>query len=86
MASGLELTDLVEQWMEEAISDIEDGPRREQRNVLLRERENRDYSFVDWLYGPTALFPEDEPPMFEPIPLGSVQAGAHLPRHAPARP
>ncbi|MFI2229909.1 FAD-dependent oxidoreductase [Nocardia testacea] len=49
-----------------------DGVRRAQRNVLLREREVRDYAFTDWIYGPTALFPEDEPPMFEPIPLDSA--------------
>ncbi|WP_039829120.1 FAD-dependent oxidoreductase [Nocardia testacea] len=48
-----------------------DGVRRAQRNVLLRERSIDDYSFTDWIYGPTALFPEDEPPMFEPIPLDS---------------
>jgi salicylate hydroxylase len=51
-----------------------DGAQREQRNVLLRERKMYDYSFVDWLYGPTALFPRDEPPMFEPIPLGYASA------------
>ena len=27
-------------------------------------RDVNDYSFVDWLYGPTALTPEQEPPMF----------------------
>jgi salicylate hydroxylase len=46
-----------------------DGIARERRNVLLRERETRDYSFIDWLYGPTALFPREVPPMFEPIPV-----------------
>ncbi|MGW5382283.1 FAD-dependent oxidoreductase [Nocardia sp. NPDC003963] len=50
-----------------------DGIRRAQRNVLLREREVADYSFTDWVYGPTALFPEDEPAMFEPIPLASAE-------------
>ncbi|MGW5749825.1 FAD-dependent oxidoreductase [Nocardia rhamnosiphila] len=49
-----------------------DGIRRAQRNVLLRERAVGDYSFTDWVYGPTALFPADEPPMFEPIPLASA--------------
>ena len=49
-----------------------EGAAREQRNALLRERSARDYSFVDWLYGPTALFPVDEPPMFEPIPLDAA--------------
>ena len=49
---------------------------REQRNALLRARHTDDYSFVDWLYGPTALFPADEPPMFEPIPLASAEVPA----------
>lgn len=49
-----------------------DGIRRARRNVLLRERAVGDYSFTDWIYGPTALFPADEPPMFEPIPLDSA--------------
>ncbi|WP_433490001.1 FAD-dependent oxidoreductase [Nocardia grenadensis] len=49
-----------------------DGIRRAQRNVLLRERAVGDYSFTDWIYGPTALFPADEPPMFEPIPLDAA--------------
>ncbi|WP_063064259.1 FAD-dependent oxidoreductase [Nocardia violaceofusca] len=46
-----------------------DGRPREQRNVLLRARETGDYSFTDWIYGPTALVPGDEPAMFTPIPL-----------------
>lgn len=53
-----------------------DGVAREQRNALLRARHTDDYSFVDWLYGPTALFPADEPPMFEPIPLASAEVPA----------
>ncbi|MFF4575331.1 FAD-dependent monooxygenase [Streptomyces sp. NPDC001410] len=55
-----------------------DGVAREQRNVLLRARDTYDYSFVDWLYGPTALFPEDEPAMFTPIPLSSATAEPEL--------
>ncbi|WP_412517195.1 FAD-dependent monooxygenase [Actinomadura madurae] len=53
-----------------------DGTPRERRNVLLRERDTYDYSFVDWLYGPTALEPSDEPPMFTPVPLSSARPGA----------
>jgi salicylate hydroxylase len=34
---------------------------------VLRERDIYDYSFIDWLYGPTALTPEQEAPMFTPI-------------------
>ncbi|MER7930748.1 hypothetical protein ABTY96_47920 [Streptomyces sp. NPDC096057] len=47
-------------------------PARTQRNVLLRRRDTYDYSFVDWIYGPTALFPQDEADMFTSVPLDSV--------------
>ncbi|MBW8484118.1 FAD-dependent monooxygenase [Actinomadura sp. PM05-2] len=53
-----------------------DGLPRRQRNVLLRERDTYDYAFVDWLYGPTALDPADEPPMFAPVPLASARTDA----------
>lgn len=36
------------------------------RNEVLRERPVDDYSYVDWLYGPTALTPEEEAEMFVP--------------------
>jgi 3-hydroxybenzoate 6-monooxygenase len=49
-----------------------DGLRREQRNTILRARDVRDYSFTDWLYGPTALTPDAEPAPFRPIPLDSA--------------
>ncbi|MGI5289051.1 FAD-dependent oxidoreductase [Nonomuraea polychroma] len=41
-----------------------DGEKREWRNVVLRDRDVYDYSYVDWLFGPTALTPEQLPPMF----------------------
>ncbi|WP_069869526.1 FAD-dependent oxidoreductase [Streptomyces malaysiensis] len=46
-----------------------DGPARRRRNALLRARDTYDYAFVDWLYGPTALFASDEPEMFRAMPL-----------------
>ncbi|MEV5986518.1 FAD-dependent monooxygenase [Streptomyces sp. NPDC052051] len=49
-----------------------EGLLRLQRNAVLRERDIYDYSFIDWIYGPTALLPEQEPEMFRPIPLNSV--------------
>ncbi len=51
-----------------------DGLAREQRNDLLRSRDTHDYTFVDWLYGPTALYPSHEPEMYEPIALWSGPA------------
>jgi salicylate hydroxylase len=48
------------------------GVAREQRNTVLRGRDTYDYSFVDWLYGPTALTPDQEPAMFTPIPLSAA--------------
>ncbi|WP_214106159.1 FAD-dependent oxidoreductase [Acrocarpospora catenulata] len=52
------------------------GVKREQRNAVLRARDTYDYSFVDWLYGPTALAPEEEAPMFTPIPLAPSDSSA----------
>jgi 3-hydroxybenzoate 6-monooxygenase len=48
-----------------------DGGKRERRNAILRARDPRDYRFVDWLYGITALIPAEEPPMFQVIHLDS---------------
>ncbi|MCV2489327.1 FAD-dependent oxidoreductase [Geodermatophilus sp. YIM 151500] len=51
------------------------GAEREARNAFLRQRDVRDYGFVDWLYGPTALTPGQEPAMFTPqrlaLPVGA---------------
>ncbi|MEU3711189.1 FAD-dependent monooxygenase [Streptomyces catenulae] len=49
-----------------------EGDRRLRRNAVLRDRDIHDYAFIDWIYGPTALTPEEEPEMFRPIPLDSV--------------
>jgi salicylate hydroxylase len=49
-----------------------EGTARLQRNVLLRARDVRDYTFTDWIYGPTALTPDQEPSMYPTIPLDSV--------------
>ncbi|NDZ80206.1 NAD(P)-binding protein [Streptomyces sp. SID10853] len=49
-----------------------DGGKRLQRNAIMRARDAHDYGFTDWVYGPTALLPDEEPAMFTPIPLSSV--------------
>jgi salicylate hydroxylase len=54
-----------------------DGEKRERRNAILRARDPRDYSFVDWLYSITALTPAEEPPIFQTIPLDGT--GGHSP-------
>ncbi|WP_372343528.1 FAD-dependent oxidoreductase [Streptomyces sp. KL116D] len=46
-----------------------DGEARLRRNAILRARDTHDYAFTDWVYGPTALTPDEEPAMFTPIPL-----------------
>lgn len=51
-----------------------DGEAREQRNALLRRRDTYDYSFIDWLYGATALFPYEEPELFGTQPLTTVES------------
>ncbi len=48
-----------------------DGEDRLRRNEILRARGTYDYSFTDWVYGPTALTPDEEPEMFTPIPVTS---------------
>ena len=50
-----------------------DGTRRLQRNAILRARDTYDYSFTDWIYGPTALTPDQEPAPYRPVPLHSVE-------------
>ncbi|GAA3803264.1 FAD-dependent monooxygenase [Streptomyces phyllanthi] len=52
-----------------------DGTRRLRRNALLRSRDTYDYTFTDWIYGPTALTPEQEPEPCPTIPLDSVELG-----------
>ncbi|MER7028892.1 FAD-dependent monooxygenase [Streptomyces ramulosus] len=49
-----------------------EGLPRLRRNAVLRDRDIHDYTFIDWLYGPTALTPKEEPEMFRPVPLDSV--------------
>ncbi|MQY14556.1 3-hydroxybenzoate 6-hydroxylase [Streptomyces sp. RB5] len=55
-----------------------DGEERLQRNAILGARDTYDYGFTDWVYGPTALTPDEEPAMFEPIPLDSAVVGEPL--------
>ncbi|BBC31056.1 hypothetical protein SGFS_023500 [Streptomyces graminofaciens] len=49
------------------------GTKREQRNAVMRARDTYDYAFMDWVYGPTSLTPDQEPPMYRTIPLDSVR-------------
>ena len=63
-----------------AITVIEDGwvlaehagSQQAERTTLLRGRDVHDYAFTDWIYGPTALTPDQEPPMYQAISLASV--------------
>ncbi|MFP5415633.1 MAG: FAD-dependent monooxygenase [Actinomycetes bacterium] len=48
------------------------GRQREQRNAIMRGIDPHQWAFTDWVWGPTALFPEDEPEMFKPIALESA--------------
>lgn len=51
-----------------------DGKKRDQRNAILRRRDVYDYSFVDWIFGGTALTPDQEPDLYEAIALDSADA------------
>jgi salicylate hydroxylase len=48
----------------------------------LRARDTYDYTFTEWIYGNTALFPEEEPAMYPTTLLDSIEADdkAHEPR------
>ena len=50
-----------------------DGVERLQRNEILRARSTYDYTFTEWIYGPTALTPDQEPEMYPLIALDSVE-------------
>ena len=50
------------------------GPKQAWRNQVLLDRGEHDYSFLDWLYGPTALTPRRNPAMFTPIWYDEVAA------------
>lgn len=49
-----------------------DGVKRLQRNAILRARDPYDYTYAEWIYGPTALTPDEEPGMYPIVPLDSV--------------
>ena len=49
-----------------------DGEPREQRNRLLRARDTHDYTYPDWIFGPTALTPEEEAPLYPIVPLSQA--------------
>jgi 2-polyprenyl-6-methoxyphenol hydroxylase-like FAD-dependent oxidoreductase len=49
-----------------------DGVPRGQRNAFLKARDTHDYTYTDWVYGRTALVPEDEPPMYPVVALAAA--------------
>lgn len=55
-----------------------DGEQRRQRNAVFRGRNTHDYTYTDWIYGPTALFPEDEPPMYPAVSLDGTPSAVEL--------
>jgi salicylate hydroxylase len=58
-----------------------EGEKREIRNEILRQRSTHDYAFVDWLYGPTALSPEELSPMFSTVPVTRDSVDAMAAHH-----
>ncbi len=52
-----------------------DGLARLQRNAILRARDTYDYTFTDWVCGPTALHPGQEPPLYPVVPLEYAALG-----------
>ena len=56
---------------------LEGTPRR-QRNELLRERDPYDYTYTDWIYGPTSLTPNEEPDLYPTRSLADPATGASI--------
>jgi 3-hydroxybenzoate 6-monooxygenase len=50
-----------------------DGIPRRQRNTLLRDRDITDYAYTDWIFGPTALTPDEEPDLYPTRSLDEVE-------------
>jgi 3-hydroxybenzoate 6-monooxygenase len=50
-----------------------DGIPRRQRNTLLRHRDTHDYAYTDWIFGPTALTPAQEPDLYPTRSLDEVE-------------
>ena len=50
-----------------------DGVARLQRNAVLQARDPHDYTYTDWVYGPTALTPEQLPALYPTFPLARVE-------------
>lgn len=46
------------------------GEERLARNEVFDDLDVHEWKFTDWVWGPTALFPGDEPAMYQPIPIG----------------
>jgi hypothetical protein len=47
-----------------------------QGHCVQYPRDTHDYTFTEWIYGNTALFPEDEPPLYPTIPLDSIDVAS----------
>ncbi len=60
------------------------GTKRLQRNAILRARDTYDYTYAAWIYGPTALTPEQEPPLYPILPLDSIAVSEQEAAAAPA--
>jgi len=56
-----------------------DGEERVQRNAVLTPRQVDDYAWIDWIYGLTALFPQDEPEIYPQTTLAEAAAGVSVP-------
>lgn len=54
-----------------------DGEEREIRNAIMEARDTYDYSWTDWIWGPTALTPDQEPELYQKLPLAWSSVPGH---------
>ena len=53
-----------------------DGVKRLLRNAVLRARDTYDYTYTEWIYGPTALTPEEETDLYPSLALEQAAVAA----------
>ena len=58
-----------------AVSYVRDESSRivRKQETVAGVSDTYDYTYTEWIYGPTALTPEQEPPLYPTFPLSSVE-------------
>jgi hypothetical protein len=55
------------------------GLTKKETDAVFDSIDPHDWAFTDWVWGPTALVPGDEPPLYRPVPLDGALPGGRDP-------